>query len=312
MTASRTEPRRSAGRAQLATGLTPLGRVREYRWRVAFTYALTLIENVFELLYPFAAGLAIDGLLAGSGWRSLVPFAAIWLAHIATGAARQLYDTRLFSRVYTDVAGSMVARQRAAGVPTGDVAARATMMGEVVDFVEVEVPAIVAAVISVLGGITMLLLYDAPAGVALAALLLPIAAIHLRYGRRAVRLSRHLNDRREREVDAIADGRMPKVQGHFRSLAHWRVKLSDAQVRAWSAAELFALAAVLVVLLRITRAPGVAAGDIVAAFAYSLTVLHGLGQLPGIVDKLARLVDIRRRVAADPGQPEPDPAVGDG
>lgn len=281
----------------IPAGATLLGTVRPYRSRVAFTYGLTLAENLFELLYPFAVGLAIDGLLAGRGWPSLMPFAAVWLAHIATGAFRQRYDTRLFTRIYGDVAGAMVERQRAAGISTGEVAARAVMAREVVDFFEIEVPAMTAAAIQTFGGIGMLFVYDALAGAIMAALLVPVAGLHLLYGRRALALSVRLNDRHEREVDAVADGRRGRVRAHFRALARWRVMLSDAQVAAWSAAELLALGAVLLVLLRLTDEPGVRTGDIVAAFAYVFAVLDGLDEAPVIVQQLARLVDIRRRVA---------------
>ncbi|MEA3070573.1 MAG: hypothetical protein QOD29_2019 [Alphaproteobacteria bacterium] len=38
--------------------------IRPFRWRIAFTYALTVIEDLLELSYPWATGLAINGLLA--------------------------------------------------------------------------------------------------------------------------------------------------------------------------------------------------------------------------------------------------------
>jgi ABC transporter transmembrane region len=40
---------------------------RAERWRIALTYGVTLLENLFYLLYPWTIGLAIDGLLAGNG-----------------------------------------------------------------------------------------------------------------------------------------------------------------------------------------------------------------------------------------------------
>ena len=38
--------------------------IRPFRWRIAFTYTLTVIEDLLELSYPWATGLAINGLLA--------------------------------------------------------------------------------------------------------------------------------------------------------------------------------------------------------------------------------------------------------
>jgi hypothetical protein len=72
---------------------------RANRRRILHTYALTVLENLFNLLYPFATGLAINGLLGG-GFSGLALFAGIWLAHAATGVWRQRYDTRTFTRIY--------------------------------------------------------------------------------------------------------------------------------------------------------------------------------------------------------------------
>lgn len=41
------------------------------RCRIGFTYLLTAAENILELLYPLAGGLAIDGLLVGLPYASV-------------------------------------------------------------------------------------------------------------------------------------------------------------------------------------------------------------------------------------------------
>lgn len=99
----------------------------------ALTYGLTAIENVCEMLYPLAVGLAI----ADRPGR-LAPWLGLWLGHLAVGLFGHVYDSRVFTRVYADLAGDMVARQRAADLAGEQVAA---LSREVVDFVETEVPA---------------------------------------------------------------------------------------------------------------------------------------------------------------------------
>ncbi len=282
--------------AAAAPAVSLLVAVRPYHWRIALTYGLSFAENIFELLYPFAIGLAINGLVGGAGPVSLLPLAGIWLAHIATGVTRQMLDTRLFMRVYGEVAGGMILRQRAAGISTGEVAARTAMAREAIDFFEIELPAILTAVTSLVGSIAMLFLYDVTAGMIMAAVLVPVAAVNALYGRRALALSARLNDRHEREVPVIEHAGQGGVRAHFRALTKWRVMLSDALARSWSIAELFTLGAVMLVLLQITAIPGVQAGDVFAALAYVLTVLGALDQAPVIVQQSARLIDIRRRV----------------
>ncbi|MEO0397824.1 MAG: ABC transporter six-transmembrane domain-containing protein [Pseudomonadota bacterium] len=270
--------------------------VRPFKLRIAFTYGLALIENVFELLYPFTIGLAINGLIAGEGWVSLAPFAGIWIFHIATGTARQLYDTRLFAKVYSEVTGGMVVRQRKAGVSTGEVTARAVMAREAVDFFEFEVQAVATALINLIGGVFMLFIYDVQAGAVMALLLIPIFILYFLYGRKSLALSIRLNNRHEREVDAIEDGRRQRVRRHYKAWARWRIWLSDAQARTWAAADLLMFGAVMFVILKITSEPGVQAGDVFAAISYVLTIIMALDEAPFLVEQASRLVDIGRRI----------------
>ncbi|MEM8936086.1 MAG: ABC transporter six-transmembrane domain-containing protein [Pseudomonadota bacterium] len=275
---------------------TFFGAVRPYRHRVAFTYCIMLVENILELLYPFAIGLAINGLIAGDGLMSLAPFAGIWFVQSATATFRQLYDTRLFAKIYGEVSGRMIVRQRAAGVSTGEVAARSVMAREAVDFFEFEIPTVVTALISLVGGVAMLSVYDFVAGAAMAGMLVPIAILFVLYGKRSLKLSQRLNNRHEREVAAIESGRPSRVRKHFSALARWRIMLSDIQAGSWALSDFLSACAAMFVILRVTAEPGVQAGDVFAAVSYLLTIIMALDQAPLIVEQLSRLVDIRRRV----------------
>ena len=59
---------------------------RPYMKRLAGTYTLSFGESVLELMYPFAIGLAINGLLDGQGVVSLAPLIAIWLSQTVFSA----------------------------------------------------------------------------------------------------------------------------------------------------------------------------------------------------------------------------------
>lgn len=282
--------------AGAAVEVTPAAAFRAERWRIAVTYAATLVENVFWLLYPFTVGLAIDGLLAGRGLVAVLPLVGIWLAHVALGAARQVYDTWVFARVHGAIATGTIVRQRRAGMTTTEIAARSVMSRELADFFERDVPAGITAFVCLVGGIAMLFWYDVVVGAVVSLLLLPVCAVYLWMGRRAHRLNRTLNDESEREVDLITRGRPTSLASHFRRRAKIRVRLSNAEATSWSLVELFSIAAVVVVLLRMTSLPGVQAGDLYAQLAYVWTVLECLDEAPLQVQRLARLLDIRRRL----------------
>jgi ABC transporter transmembrane region len=82
-----------------------------YRWRILFTYGLFNLENIVRLAQPVALGLAIDGLLSSS-YRGLLILIVQHLSHLLISLARQIYDTRAFTSIYTDIVSDIVLKQR--------------------------------------------------------------------------------------------------------------------------------------------------------------------------------------------------------
>jgi hypothetical protein len=85
--------------------------VRPFRWRIGLTYALTFLEDLLELSYPWATGVAIDGLLADDLWRT-APIIVAWTLRSCIGLFRQMYDTRLYTSVYNTIVEDTILRQR--------------------------------------------------------------------------------------------------------------------------------------------------------------------------------------------------------
>ena len=269
---------------------------RAERWRIALTYGVTLLENLFYLLYPWTIGLAIDGLLAGRGPMAILPLVVIWGLHIVVGASRQVYDTWVFARIHARIATATIERQRLAGIDTTEIAARSTMSRELVDFFEREVPTLITAALGLVGGIAMLFWYDWLVGLVVTAWMVPVAVVYTAMGRRAHRLNMDLNDETEREVDLIHRSRFGPLASHFRRRGRLRVRLSNTEARSWAVVELFSITAVVLVILRMTALPGIQAGELYAMLAYVWRVLECLDQAPMLVQRFARLLDIRRRL----------------
>lgn len=278
---------------------TLLETIKPFRLRIAFTYTVMCMETVFEVLYPFTLGLAINGLLAGEGLIAVVPFAAMWAAHIASATFRQMYDTRLFARIYGLIAGGLILRQNAQGEDSSTIAARSAMAREAIDFFEFEIPTLVTAMVNLVGGVFMLFFYDVVAALITIVLLGPVLFLFTLYGRRSLLFSQRLNNRLEREVNVINDGGYKRVRAHFSALARWRIYLSDLQAWIWALADLMIFVAVLFVLYRLTSIPGVTAGDVFAGLAYALNVAMALDEGPILIEQASRLVDIRRRVDSE-------------
>ena len=271
--------------------------IRAHRRSLAVTYSGVAIENTFELLYPFAIGKAVDDLLDGS-YRGVALFVAVSLAHTSVAVARQWHDARAFNRLYADMSSALVEEQRRQGVATTSVAARIVLVGEYVDFLQVAVAAAITAAFAVVGSLIMLGLYDVHLGLVAAALALPVAFLNRRLLRRSRRIFEPLNDESEREVSTIEAAAPKEVRRHFNVIArHW-VRLSDAEAVSWGVVDLIGLALSVYALVHITDSAG-DVGTIFAVIAYVWAYLGGFDQVPGVLQRMSNLADIRRRLDGD-------------
>jgi ABC-type multidrug transport system fused ATPase/permease subunit len=279
---------------------------RRYRHKVSLTYLLALLEEVFELLYPFATGIAINGLIVGDT-SSIIPFVAIWAAHALTGFLRQIYDTRVFTEMYANLASEVVLDQRRRNLPSSVVVARSTLSREFVEFAEIQVPAILSGLLALFGSLAMLVTYDLRSAVYCALLVVPLVGINWWYFKRSSVLNRELNDQQEREVRILTERDERAVRRHYGLLRNWEIKLSDAEARNWGLLEIFVIALTILVFFR-TTSVSVEAGTIYAIISYLRAYVESLDELPEIIQRLTRLVDIGRRVApgASPAEELPE------
>lgn len=272
-----------------------LDAIRPFRSRIGLTYSLIFVEDLLELAYPWATGLAIDGLMERQ-YGYIVPIIVAWSLRSAIGCFRQMYDTRLYTQVYNSIVISTILRQRSAGVRTSDVAARSGMSRDFVTFFEKDVPTILTSIVTIIGSAGILFFYDFVIGAITASLFLPVYFANRIFQRHSTRLNIGLNDQLEKEVDLIEAKDEAGIRHHFEELRCWRVKLSDAVAINWTLIEVLSIGVFLAVIFRATFLETTNTGDIFAILVYVWRLMENLDNVPDIVQQLTRLQDIRKRI----------------
>jgi ABC-type multidrug transport system fused ATPase/permease subunit len=276
-------------------GVSALEALRQFRWRIVLTYTLTFIEDLLELSYPWATGVAIDGLLEHD-YKTAAPIVVAWTLRSAMGCFRQMYDTRLYTSVYNSIVSETILRQRAAGIHSTSVAARSAMSRDFVTFFEKDVPVVVTSIIGIIGSAVILFYYDLVIGAVTASLFIPVYLINRGYVRRSLMLNEGLNDQLEREVQIIETVEPEAIHHHFEQVRCWRVKLSDAEAYNWTTVEVLSILAFVAVLARATYLPTIETGEIFAILVYVWRLMESLDHVPQVVQQVTRLQDIRRRI----------------
>jgi len=271
---------------------------RAYPGKLFFTLSLVALENALLLAYPLFAGFAVDSIIRGDA-RSALFYAVIVLAFWAVGAARRAVDTRTFTRIYADLAVPVILNQRLQNQSTSTAAARVVLAREFVDFFEKHVPTMVTALVSIVGAVAMLLAIEPWIGVASLAGLLLCMALLPRFARRNQGLHQRLNDRLEKEIGLVAKVGTVTLKRHYRVLSRLRIHLSNREAAAFLFVGSVAAVLFVIAISQLALAPAVKAGHVYAVMTYLWTFVSSLDEAPSMVDQLARLRDIGKRV--DPG-----------
>lgn len=257
-------------------------------------YALGAAGHGAELLYPLATGIAINGVLSGNYW-AIGWLVACHTAQMILHVISKRFDTRVFTRIYADFAGSVVENGHKTGVDPSTIAARASLSREFIDFFEFDLDAALYAVIAIVVSLSALFWFDRAIGACCLFLIIPLSFVAQWLSKRSTRLNKGLNDRLEKEVELIRSGRGLSVNRHFRALSGWRIKLSDAEATAFGLMESIVILLFAAALWRVGQMDDVKAGDVYAIFSYVWRFVWSLDQVPIIVQKLAKLKDLDGR-----------------
>jgi ABC-type multidrug transport system fused ATPase/permease subunit len=269
---------------------------KAYPGKLLMTMTLVALENGLLLAYPLFAGFAVDSILRGDAANAFF-YALIVLSFWIVGAARRALDTRTFTRIYADLAVSVVINQRKQNLTTSIVAARVVLAREFVDFFEKHVPIIATAVVSILGAAVMLLVIEPWVGISCLAALMLCAALMPRFAARNEELHERVNNRLEREIGMVQRHGARGLTRHYVLISKLRIRLSDREAIAFLLIGSVAASLFVIAISQLAVSPGVKAGHVYAVMTYLWTFVSSLDDAPGTVDQLARLKDIGKRVS---------------
>ncbi len=274
---------------------------REFRWRIAVTWILVLLENLLWALVPLFIGRAIDALLNGQP-GALWEIAIVMGTLIVTSVVRRTYDTRAYGTMRVRFGAELV--NRSSEQPVSQVNARLSMSREMVDFLEAYVPELLTGVVQVLVSMVILWSFDIRLGIsgfcAMLGLVLVYAFVHGRF----FRLNSDLNAQTEHQVSILEERRSRSLVDHLMKLRQCEVRLSDTEAVMYGVIFAGMFAFVLTNLWVASTIDAVTAGMIFAILSYSWELVESGVSLPAVLQQWTRLTEIRERINA---APEPDP-----
>lgn len=251
--------------------------LRTFWRRIGLTWLLTLCETALTALVPLFIGFAIDGLLA-QDTRALLQLVTVMVVLIVVSVARRVYDTRVFGTVRVEVGKAQAAR--APDQPVSMLNARLGMGREMVDFMEDDLPLVMAAVVQLVVSIIVLFAFGPVLALAGTMAVVTMLLIYALFYRRFYLLNGHLNHQTERQVDILETRRSHRLSSHLLHLRRVEVRLSGAESILYGAIFIVLLGLVVFNLWYATTTLTVTTGTIFSIVSYSWELVEAALVLP--------------------------------
>ncbi len=263
-----------------------------YRANILGTFSLLTGERLVYVAFPFVLGIAIDDLIDDS-YRGVLWLAGLELIGLTVGTLRRLYDTRVYTRIYTDVADRTAQK---ADIPITQRAAHMQLARELIDFFEWELPELLASVIGMVGAFVMLLYLLPVIGGASVTIAVLIGLVFFLSRNRMRGLNTLLNNELERQVTMLESGKEFSRRIHLNRLRRWRIHLSDLEAANFAVTDLL-LTILIVGAVVITVNTGLTVGEVFAILTYLLDLAECLIILPWTYQQSIRAQEIGGRIA---------------
>ena len=277
--------------------------LRLFWFKVAVTWVLTLLETGLWVVLPLLLGLTIDGLLSQDFdpfWQLCFVLALL----VVVAVLRQLIDTRVFGTMRVEL--SQVLAERNRGLSVSALNARVLMARELVDFLEQEMPVLMAAVVQLAASVVILFTYHWALAVAAIVAGTVMLVVYGMFHGRFFRLNRAINTRAEKQVRILETRTGPAFGRHLRLLRQWEVRLSDTEALVYGLIYAVLMALVLFNLGFTALVMAASAGAIFAIVTYSWEFMDAAFNLPEALQQWSRLSEIIERINKTAPLPEGD------
>ncbi len=277
--------------------------IKKYRLQITFAVILILIENLAWIVEPYLLGIVIDALIdkeytdpaTNTAWPIFV-WVLLFCVNTGVGAYRRIYDTKLFTHMFTKLASWVSQSSIQKNLSTSLTSARAELSYQYISFLQFRLPEIVDNLISIFGAIIAMYLFDWRISLTCLVIVVPLFIINKFYFYKVTPHQKEYHDKYEDIVEVISKKDPVHVEEYYKQLSRPQVKIAK-----WSALNFSLLRAVLLiiflsVLFIAIDLDGFSAGELFSIVAYLWTFVTSSEYLPELMESWTSIKDISRRL----------------
>jgi ABC-type multidrug transport system fused ATPase/permease subunit len=266
---------------------------KRYRLKISLTLLLVFIDALLMLLFPLVIGTAIQSVI-DANYSGLIYLAALSITVLITGSGRRFYDTRVYSKIYEDLATEV--SQTDNGRETSEKVAHVNLLNELVEFLENALPMLVANLVGLFG--TLVILFTINTSVFLSCLLAMLAVVIVYWlsSGKTLAFNEGYNSEFEKQVSILNKNKATESREHFKRMMAWNIKLSDLETINFGIIWMAMGGLLLFSIYLVAHDDGVIFGTISAVVMYVFSFIESSLSLPFYYQQLLRLKDISTRI----------------
>lgn len=267
--------------------------LKRSKGRVIITWLIVLLENLLLALTPLFMGFAIDGLLNGQ-LDELWVLGGILVCLVFVAVGRRIYDTRVYSAMRLRLGSDVATRHMSMDVSALN--ARLDMSRELIDFLELEAPETLTAIIQIVISLIILTIFNVKLGISSAAVIVAMLLFYALFHKRFFDLNAKLNSQTEKQVAVLGERRRLSVFRHLRSLRSAEVSISDTEALLYGGIFLLQIGYIMFNIYLAANLPDVTAGRIFSIATYSWEYVEAALMLPIALQGWSRISEITKRL----------------
>lgn len=283
--------------------------VKRHRKGIIFILTLILVENIAWIIEPTLFGNLIDAFIEKASADTLeakvlrvVPL-ILWifayLINSGAGAIRRRKEATTFQRMYVELVSIIAEKSKLLNHDTSKIAARAHLSKEYVVFMQYRLPEIAEQIITIIGAVIALALFDWRISAACLLIAFPLLFISNAYNKHVVPLQASLHDDYEKVYEIFSTNDPESIKKTFSSMAR-----AQEQIAKWSSANFGIMRIVLLIIFLFVLFIAIdldnfSTGNIYSIVAYLWTFVTSVEYIPELMESAASLKDLSTRIKTD-------------
>lgn len=276
---------------------------KKYKTKISFAIFLVIVENVAWIIEPYLIGLVIDILIdkayvdptVNTFWP-IFAWIGLYVVNSAAGTYRRVYDTKLFTSVFTKIATYVSQDSLEKNLTVSQTAARAELSYQYVAFLQYRMPEIIDQLVAIFGAVIAMYLFDWRISLVCAFIIVPLYFINNFYVNKVSKHQKDYHDMYEDVVDIISKKDPKQVSEYYAELAKPQVKISN-----WGALNFSLMRFVLLLIFGTVIFISIeldewSAGELFSIVAYLWTFVTASETIPELLESWTSLQDISKRL----------------